>query len=187
VRAAGLEPAQLFRAEGFSYQLRLSPPSLAASWRLELVCGLDYTFILSALTLLDAARLVSTPSSSRSAGSLARDCHAKGFPEFEQFYASSFLEGTQLWLKSLASTNFATPAFEIRGLARHSSKRNEAIRLFPKLIPCLSQPCCPGKASIATLAGALRKAPRLRNDVAIGRHIVVRPRPLENRHAAGRT
>jgi hypothetical protein len=26
VRAAGLEPAQLFRAEGFSYQLRISPP-----------------------------------------------------------------------------------------------------------------------------------------------------------------
>jgi len=28
VRAAGLEPAQSFRTEGFSYQLRLSPPRL---------------------------------------------------------------------------------------------------------------------------------------------------------------
>ena len=48
VRAAGLEPAQSFRTEGFSYQLRLSPPRLSADahW---LVCGLDYTFTIGAV------------------------------------------------------------------------------------------------------------------------------------------
>jgi len=33
VRAAGLEPAQSFRTEGFSYQLRLSPPCPGAHAR----------------------------------------------------------------------------------------------------------------------------------------------------------
>jgi hypothetical protein len=49
------------RTEGFSYQLRLSPPRLSADghW---LVCGLDYTFTIGAFVPLGAARLVSTPS-----------------------------------------------------------------------------------------------------------------------------
>jgi len=110
VRAAGLEPAQLLRAEGFSYQLRLSPPRFGAfaPW---LVCGLDYTFIVGALAPLDAARLVSTPSHRPfGPGRLARDCHVKGFPEFEQFCIPGFPESTQS-LKSLASTDSAMPAY----------------------------------------------------------------------------
>ena len=47
VRAAGLEPAQLFRAEGFSYLLRLSPPSPGAVLRFGSVWGLDYTFTVA--------------------------------------------------------------------------------------------------------------------------------------------
>ena len=34
-----------------------------------------------------------------------------GSPDFEQFCASGFPEGTQIALKSVASTNFATPAY----------------------------------------------------------------------------
>ena len=62
---------------GFSYQLRLSPPSLD-------VCGLDYPFTIA--FAVGAARLVSTPSLS----GLARDCHVRGFPEFGQFCVSGF-------------------------------------------------------------------------------------------------
>ncbi|EXS70367.1 hypothetical protein BF95_07300 [Sphingobium sp. Ant17] len=40
---------------------------------------------------------------------MARDCHVKGFPEFEQFYVTDFPVRTQ-WSKSVASTDFATPA-----------------------------------------------------------------------------
>ena len=45
---------RIAKAEGFSYQLRLSPPPSG-------VCGLDYTFTLA--FAVGAARLVSTPSS----------------------------------------------------------------------------------------------------------------------------
>ena len=51
---------RIAKAEGFSYQLRLSPPPLG-------VCGLDYTFTLA--NALGAARLVSTPSRSLGLGS----------------------------------------------------------------------------------------------------------------------
>jgi hypothetical protein len=47
VRAAGLEPAQPFRAYGFSYPLRLSPPD-PARLRPRWVWGLDYPFTLAA-------------------------------------------------------------------------------------------------------------------------------------------
>src|SRR5882762_4828238 len=65
VRAAGLEPAQRFLTEGFSYLLRLSPPSPSHVRAWGSVWGLDYTFTVAfapdALAL-GAARLVSTPS-----------------------------------------------------------------------------------------------------------------------------
>ena len=84
MRAAGLEPAQVFRPYGFSYHFgfRRRPPSD--------VRGLDYPFTLA--FALGAARLVSTPSLS----GLARDCHLKGFPEFGQFYAGGFPPRTQV-------------------------------------------------------------------------------------------
>jgi hypothetical protein len=41
---------------------------------------------------LGAARLVSTPS----LAGLVRDCHVKGFPEFEQFCILGFPKGTQV-------------------------------------------------------------------------------------------
>ena len=45
---------------------------------------------------------------------LARDCHAKGFPEFEQFCIQSFPQSTHDRFKSVASTSSATPAFRSR-------------------------------------------------------------------------
>ena len=102
VRAAGLEPAQLFRTEGFSYQLRLSPPCLRvfthaglfvvwtipSPWRLRVRCCPSSLYTFTQTVRLER---------------LARDCQLKGFPEFGQFYSSGFPEGTQM-LKSLAST-----------------------------------------------------------------------------------
>ena len=46
---------------------------------------------------------------------LARDCHAKGFPEFEQFCICGFLQSTLDRFKSVASTSSATPTCQ-RGL-----------------------------------------------------------------------
>jgi hypothetical protein len=46
VRAAGVEPAQLFRAEGFSYHFGFRRRAGARS-RCRLVRGLDYTFTLA--------------------------------------------------------------------------------------------------------------------------------------------
>ena len=83
MRAGGIEPPQAFRPDGFSYQLRLSPPSM--TYDLD-VCGLDYPFTIA--DAVGAARLVSTPSLS----GLARDCHVTGFPEFGQFYFLGFPE-----------------------------------------------------------------------------------------------
>ncbi len=82
VRAAGIEPAQALRPNGFSYQLRLSPLHRDHPRR---ICGLDYPFTLA--SALGAARLVSTPSPR---WGLARDCHLRGFPDFEQFYIQGF-------------------------------------------------------------------------------------------------
>ena len=53
--------------------------------------------------------LYTFPPDVRPAG-LARDCHLRGFPDFEQFCFSGFPKSTQIALKSVASTNFATPA-----------------------------------------------------------------------------
>jgi hypothetical protein len=60
------------------------------------VCGLDYPFTIPAkLQGLGAARLVSTPSRLVAPG-LARDCHVKGFPDFEQFCIAGFPASTQV-------------------------------------------------------------------------------------------
>jgi hypothetical protein len=47
VRAAGLEPAQRLRAEGFSYLLRLSPPTPRTFVPRGAIWGLDYTFTVA--------------------------------------------------------------------------------------------------------------------------------------------
>ena len=95
VRAAGLEPAQRFLTEGFSYQLRLSPPRLRALAHRR-VCGLDYTFTVA------RSRFRCRPSSLYTFAPvdrpvrLARDCQVKGFPEFGQFCIPGFPGSTQV-------------------------------------------------------------------------------------------
>ncbi len=96
MRAGGIEPPQALRPNGFSCHLRLSPPPTG-------VCGLDYPFTLPRIVRLrqsyaatgvqglGAARLVSTPSRTDALRpGLARDCHFKGSPEFEQFCIAGF-------------------------------------------------------------------------------------------------
>ena len=99
MRAAGIEPAQALRPYGFSYHFGFHR-------RREGVRGLDYPFTMA------RERGRCCPSSLYTffpKGSLARDCHLKGFPEFEQFCIRGFPRSTQS-LKSVASTSFATPA-----------------------------------------------------------------------------
>src|SRR5438045_713803 len=91
VRAAGLEPARA-KPDGFSYQLRLSPPSGEPD-----VCGLDYPFTVPRYRRgVGAARLVSTPSRHRAWLGIPR---VRGFPEFEQFCIAGFPVSTQFWPK----------------------------------------------------------------------------------------
>ena len=80
---------------GFSYLLRLSPPSLRG-----LGSGLSLHRAANLRSGLGAARLVSTPSRSIAPG-LARDCHFTGFPEFEQFCIVGFPASTQVGLSPL--------------------------------------------------------------------------------------
>src|SRR5712671_6506725 len=101
VRAEGVEPPQAFRPYGFSYQLRLSPPCLSATGA--------KTGLWSGLSLHLSVRLRCCPSSLYTfpetivSRGLARDCHMKGFPEFEQFCIGGFPPSTQP-IKSVAST-----------------------------------------------------------------------------------
>jgi hypothetical protein len=112
VRAAGIEPAQAFRPYGFSHPLRLSPPRRALSRQNEF----GVWTIPSPWHRREAAcfrccpsSLYTFPRALRPLG-LARDCHLRGSPDFEQFYVSDFPERTQIAFKSVASTSFATPA-----------------------------------------------------------------------------
>src|SRR6266436_2317915 len=98
VRAAGLEPAQAFRPHGFSYHFGFRRRHLAfvvwtipSPWRSRCRCCPSslYTFPLAGAWLGIAS---------------------EGFPDFEQFCTQGFPQGTQ-WLKSDASTSFATPAW----------------------------------------------------------------------------
>ena len=96
VRAAGLEPA-------LTYVNKIFLPTTAFTATKEcLWSGLSLDHIILDL---GPVRQVSTPSLS----GLARDCHFKGFPEFEQFYSYCFQYGTQIF-KSCVSTNSTTPA-----------------------------------------------------------------------------
>src|SRR5262245_42507030 len=112
VRAAGLEPAQRFLTEGFSYPLRLSPPSPGTFVPRR---GLGSGLSLHRSVRRFRVRLRCCPSSLYTfapimrSGRLARDCHFTGSPEFGQFCSPGFPEGTQ-YFKSLASTDSATPA-----------------------------------------------------------------------------
>ena len=108
VRAAGLEPAQLFRTEGFSYQLRLSPPRLGA-FALRLVCGLDYTFTLARSRLRCCPSSLYTFAPAVRPERLARDCLLPVSPNLGSSAPSVSRRALKL-LKSLASTSFATPA-----------------------------------------------------------------------------
>jgi hypothetical protein len=82
VRAEGLEPSRALRPNGFSYQLRLSPPPRG-------VCGLDYPFTVA--LAVGAARLVSTPSRRTTASVQAwLGIAISGFPDFEQFCIAGF-------------------------------------------------------------------------------------------------
>lgn len=103
VRAGGLEPPR-DKPDGFSYQLRLSPPPpMGRLWS-----GLS---LHRAPRGLGAARLVSTPSPCGAWLGIA----SEGFPDFEQFYVPGFPGRTQiLAFKSGASTSFATPAYRPR-------------------------------------------------------------------------
>lgn len=76
------------RPYGFSYPLRLSPPcaSRFGVWTIPSPSRDNFRH-----PVLGAARLVSTPSR-RKAG-LARDCHKRGFPDFERFYSMGFPAG----------------------------------------------------------------------------------------------
>jgi hypothetical protein len=69
---------------------------------------------------------------------LARDCHVKGFPEFEQFCICGFPQSTHGRLKSVASTNSATPAYRLRLiLVRLVITKKKLTLISPDLLPCL--------------------------------------------------
>ena len=102
VRAAGLEPAQHFRAEGFSYPATAFAAFAPHVWR-EARFGV-WT-IPSPLRAFACCRCC--PSSlytfapanvacSQWPERLARDCHFTGFPEFEQFCTAGFPASTQV-------------------------------------------------------------------------------------------
>jgi hypothetical protein len=110
VRAEGLEPSRAVKLNGFSYRLRLSPPGRGILERTRQVCGLDYPFTVSRkIRGFGAARLVSTPS--RPAHRAWFGIAISGFPEFEQFCIAGFPDEHSSFLKSVASADFATPAW----------------------------------------------------------------------------
>ena len=103
-----LNPHGPFKPCGFSYRLRLSPPER------EHLCGAHARVAVWTIPSPYPERLGlrCCPSSLYTfpVRGLARDSHLTGFPEFEQFCTPDFPGGTQSWLKSVASTNSATPA-----------------------------------------------------------------------------
>ena len=99
-------PTDFLTSYGFR---RLARP---APMRRVRVCGLDYPFtVLRPSRRLGAARLVSTPSRPGLRPVRAwLGIASQGFPEFGQFCIRGFPRSTQVCLKSVASTGFATPA-----------------------------------------------------------------------------
>jgi len=73
VRAAGVEPAQLFRAEGFSYHFGFRRLTLARS-RGWLVRGLDYTFTVALARVRCCSSSLYTFAPAVRPERLARDC-----------------------------------------------------------------------------------------------------------------
>jgi hypothetical protein len=102
VRAAGIEPAQAYRPYGFSYHdgFRRLASRLRAELRswpgLYLHRGVRQKSVRGRCC---PSSLYTCPPYLRPEG-LARDCHVKGSPDFEQFYISGFPESTQFSFKS---------------------------------------------------------------------------------------
>lgn len=103
MRAGGLEPPQAFRPYGFSYHFGFRRRPVVPGVR-----GLDYPFTVPRRG--PGVRCCPSSLYTFPLSGLARDRHLTGFPEFEQFCIAGFPASTQGWLKSVASTNFATPA-----------------------------------------------------------------------------
>jgi hypothetical protein len=116
VRAAGLEPAQRFLTEGFSYQLRLSPPRRCSAAPRR-VCGLDYTFTMARSRLRCCPSSLYTFAPAVQPVRLARDCLLPVSPSLGSSAPSVSRRALKL-LKSLASTNSATPALSGNLIAR---------------------------------------------------------------------
>jgi hypothetical protein len=103
-----------------------------------------------------AARLVSTPSRRSFDRRAWLGIACDRFPRIWAVLHPRFPGGHSSCFKSLASTSFATPAFEIKGLSHHPTKGNEVGQAFRCSSHALSQPGRPGKASIRTSPPALR-------------------------------
>jgi hypothetical protein len=102
VRAAGLEPAQLFRAEGFSYHYGFRRLAWARS-RFWLVCGLDYTFTVARSRVRRCPSSLYTFAPAVQPERLARDCLLPVSPSLGSS-APRVSPGALKLLKSLAST-----------------------------------------------------------------------------------
>jgi len=106
VRTGGIEPPRAFAR-------RIFLPSTVFTAAVSGVCGLDYPFTLAMRLRCCPSSLYTFPNGPAGRAWLGiakqRFPHAKGFPEFEQFYFRSFPRSTQSF-KSVASTNSATPA-----------------------------------------------------------------------------
>lgn len=81
VRRGGLEPPR-----AFAQRIFLPSTAFAAAFKAFVVWTIPSPYP-GWVRYLGAARLVSTPSLQKG---LARDCHVKGFPEFEQFCILGF-------------------------------------------------------------------------------------------------
>ncbi len=125
VWAGGLEPPRVHPSDFLTTMAFATHPK-------EVVCGLDYPFII----MLSHLRCCPSSLYTFRLLGLARDCHFKGFPEFEQFYAESFPPGTPK--KSLPSTIPARPHRQF-----HFSHKNGA-QAKVKLNPAIYSPIhCP--------------------------------------------
>ena len=113
------------KPNGFSYQLRLSPPPGTLIGLGRLWSGLSL-HLASANQRLGAARLVSTPSAVLSRRGLARDRHLTGFPEFEQFCIAGFPASTQSGLSPLRLPIPPRPHYQ--GGYRSSPARRQGCR-----------------------------------------------------------
>jgi hypothetical protein len=93
VRAEGLEPSRTLRSNGFSCHYGFRRPRLIASK----VWGLDYPFAMPQISFgirRCPSSLYTFPTGTPIApAGLARDRHATGFPDFEQFYHRRFPGG----------------------------------------------------------------------------------------------